>query len=91
MIKLFYKLLDVSANNIFASILKSLGVGLASGAAIYVLVSTYIQNVVATASTMPYLGLLALFSIDKGLSIILGAILTRASYQAMTVGFVKKG
>lgn len=84
-------MLDVSSNNTINSLLRSMGIGIASGAAIYALISHYLDTVIQSAYQMPYLNMMAMFSIDKGLSIILGAILTRASYESMNLSFVKKG
>lgn len=88
MIALFYKLLDVFSNNFFNKILKSFGVGVISGTAIYLIANKWIEYVVTRSSEMPYLGLLSLFGIDAALSIILSSILSRAFFesQKMTIG-----
>ncbi len=85
-----YKVLDVLSNNAVRNFLKSFGIGIGSGAAMYLLISTYIQTVVSKANSMPYLSLLSLFGIDAALSIILGAILTRATYLSTKATFTKK-
>ena len=90
MIALFYKLLDVFANKFFNSILKAFGIGLVSGTAIYLIASQWIQYVVTSSDSMPYLGLLALFGIDKALSIILSAILSRAYFESQKISFGRK-
>ncbi|NAS10261.1 DUF2523 family protein [Acinetobacter haemolyticus] len=86
---LLYKVLDIFANNSVRNFMTSFGVGLTSGAAIYLLVSNYIDRVIAQADTVPYLSLLSLFGIDAALSIILGAILTRVTFAASKVSFSK--
>lgn len=86
---LLYKVLDVFANNSVRNFMTSFGVGVTSGASIYLLVSNYIEYVISQANSMPYLSLLSMFGVDAGLSIILGAILTRVTYTASKVSFNK--
>ena len=87
---LLYKVLDVFSNNAVRNFLKSFGIGFTSGAAMYVLLKTYIDYVVSQANSLPHLNLLSLFGIDAGLSIILGALLTRALYLSTKASFTKK-
>lgn len=85
---LLYKILDIFSNKFFNSILKSFGIGVFAGTAIYLISSTWIEHVITKSSEMPYLGLLSLFGIDAALSIILSSILSRAFFesQKMTIG-----
>ncbi|RZG71450.1 DUF2523 family protein [Acinetobacter sp. WCHAc060025] len=88
--KIFYNVLDVFANNSVRTLITSLGIGIASGASAYVLLSQYIDSAVSQASTMPMLGLLSMFGIDTALSLTFGAILTRGSIEASKLSFARK-
>ncbi|OBS04258.1 hypothetical protein BAX55_18670 [Acinetobacter baumannii] len=88
---LFYKLLDVFANNFIRQFLTSMGIGLAVGLPFYLMLSTYVDRAVAQINSAPYLGLMAVFGIDKAMSIILTAILTRAYWESMKLRAVKRG
>ena len=84
---LLYKLFSVLAINSVRKFLTAFGIGITTGAAMYVLLNGFIQTVVARANEMPYLGLLALFGVDAGLAIILSAILTRSIYLSTKASF----
>lgn len=88
--RILYNVLDLFANNSARALLTSLGIGLVSATAVSVLLSQYIDTALSQASTMPLLGLLGLFGIDKALSILLGAVLTRASIEASKLSIGKR-
>lgn len=88
--KILYNVLDVFANNSVRTLITSMGLGVVSGTAAYVLLSNYIDQSIAQASTMPMLGLLGMFGLDKALSIIFGAILTRGSIEASKLSFARR-
>lgn len=88
--KLLYNILDLFANNSFRSLLTSLGIGLVSATAVQTLLSEYINTALNQASSMPMLGLLGMFGIDSALSILLGAVLTRASIEASKLSLGKR-
>lgn len=88
--RILYNVLDLFANNSARSLLTSLGIGLVSATAVSVLLSQYIDTALSQASTMPLLGLLGLFGIDTALSILLGAVLTRASIEASKLSIGKR-
>lgn len=88
--RILYNVLDLFANNSFRSLMTSLGIGLVSGTAVYTLLSQYIDTALNQVSTMPMLGLLGLFGIDSALSILLGAVLTRASIEASKLSLGKR-
>jgi len=90
MFKLLYKLLDVFSNNTVRNLMSSLGIGIMSGAGIYILITQFINQAISQAYNLPFLGLLGLFGIDKALAIIFGAVLTRASMEATNVSLYKK-
>lgn len=87
---LLYKVMDVGSNNFVRSFLTSLGMGIATGAGIYLLIDSYISQAVQRAESVPYVGLLGLFGIDTALSILLGAVLTRAAFEATKPRLSKK-
>lgn len=88
--RILYNVLDLFANNSVRALLTSLGIGLVSATAVSVLLSQYIDTALSQASSMPLLGLLGLFGIDKALSILLGAVLTRASIEASKLSIGKR-
>lgn len=88
--RILYNVLDLFANNSARALLTSLGIGLVSATAVSVLLSQYIDTALSQASTMPLLGLLGLFGIDTALSILLGAVLTRASIEASKLSIGKR-
>lgn len=88
--KILYNVLDVFANNSVRSLITGMGIGVASGAGAYLLLSNYIDSAVSQASSMPMLGVMSMFGIDTGLSIIFGAILTRGSLEASKLSFARK-
>lgn len=87
---LLYKVLDVGSNNFVRSFITSMGIGIATGAGIYLLIDSYITRAVQSAESVPYVGLLGLFGIDSALSILLGAVLTRAAIEATKPRLTKK-
>lgn len=87
---LLYRVLDLFSNNFVRQFLTSLGVGIASGLPLYLLISTIVDDVAAHFGSSPYIGLLAVFGIDDALGIILTAILTRAYWQSMKPRWVNK-
>lgn len=87
---LLYKVLDIGSNNFVRSFITSMGIGIATGAGIYLLIESYINRAVQSAESVPYVGLLGLFGIDSALSILLGAVLTRAAIEATKPRLVKK-
>lgn len=80
--RILYNVLDLFANNSARALLTSLGVGLVSATAASVLLSEYIDSALSQAASMPFLGLLGLFGIDTAISLLFGAVLTRASIEA---------
>lgn len=88
--RLLYKLLDVFSNNFVRQFLTSLGVGLATGVPLYLLISSIVDNVADHYGSSPYIGLLAVFGIDDALGILFTAILTRAYWQSMKPRWVTK-
>ncbi|MGS4875169.1 DUF2523 family protein [Acinetobacter nosocomialis] len=88
--KIFYGVMTLVANNSFRALLTSLGIGIATGAIFYDLVSNYINSVISSASAVPFISLLGIFGIDSGLSIIFGAILTRVSIEASNISLRKR-
>lgn len=88
---LLYKLFSVLAINSVRKFLTAFGIGVGTGVAMYTLLNTFIQTVVARANEMPYIGLLSLFGIDAGLSIILSAILTRSIFLSTKLSLRSTG
>lgn len=88
--KLLYTVLDLFANNFVRKLLTSLGIGLATGLPFYLLISTTIDNATDQISSVSYVGLLAVFGIDTALSILFGAVLTRAYYEAMQLKITRR-
>lgn len=79
------------ASDLLRKVLLSAGLGLASGAFFTILINLYIDKAVNSLGQIPasILGLLGLFGFDKALSIIIGALVMRASINAMQISFRK--
>lgn len=88
--KLLYKILDLFSNNFVRKFLTSLGIGIVTGMPFYILLSSMIDRAASQIGASPYVGLLAVFGIDKALSILFGAVLTRAYYESLNVRFSRK-
>ena len=88
--RILYNVLDLFANNSARALLTSLGIGLVSATAVSVLLSEYIDSALSQAASMPFLGLLGLFGIDTAISLLFGAVLTRASIEASKLSFGRR-
>ncbi len=88
--RIFYNVLDLFANNSIRSLFTSLGIGLVSATAVNVLLSNYIDTAINRASSMPMIGILSMFGIDTAISILLGAVLTRASIESSKLSLGKR-
>ncbi len=86
----FYGVMALFAHNTIRSLLTGLGIGIATGAIFYNVVSSYIESVISQSSSMPFISLLGIFGIDSGLSIIFGALLTRVSIEASNLSLRKR-
>ena len=72
-------------------ILFSAGIGLASAAFFNTIIGLYLDKAINSYSGLPaaILGLMGLFGFDKALSVIIGALVIRASINAMSISFTK--
>lgn len=79
------------ASDLLRRVLLSAGLGLATAAFFTTILNIYIDRVINNLGGMPasVLGLLGLFGFDKALSIIIGALVMRASINAMSISVRK--
>lgn len=82
---IFYKLLDLFANNAFYSIMKALGLGFTTFIISEALFEQMFRYVQSNMNNFEYVALIGLIGVDDGLSIIFGAIVTRISMNASKV------
>ena len=78
-------------SNFAKKVLIGAGVTLASGAVFNAILSAYINKAIAASSRIDstYLGLLSLSGLDHAISIIIGALIARATLLAANLSFKK--
>lgn len=78
-------------SNFAKKVLMGAGVTLISGAVFNLVLSTYINKAIAASSAIDttYLGLLSISGLDHAISIIIGALVARATLMAANVSFSK--
>lgn len=76
----------------FKKILLGLGVTVLSSAVISTVLNSYISKAIAAASSTDhtYLGLLGISGVDKAISIIVGALIAKATLVAYNASFIKR-
>ena len=78
-------------SNFAKKVLVGAGVTIVSGAVINIVLTTYINKAIAASSQIDstYLGLLSLSGLDHAISIIIGALIARATLLAANLSFKK--
>ena len=78
-------------SNFAKKVLMGAGVTLVSGAVFNAILSAYINKAIAASSSIDptYLGLLSISGLDHAISIIIGALVARATLMASNVSFKK--
>ena len=78
-------------SNFAKKVLVGAGVTIVSGAVINIVLTTYINKAIATSSQIDstYLGLLSISGLDHAISIIIGALIARATLLAANLSFKK--
>lgn len=78
-------------SNFAKKVLVGAGVTIVSGAVINIVLTTYINKAIAVSSQIDstYLGLLSLSGVDHAISIIIGALIARATLLAANLSFKK--
>jgi Protein of unknown function (DUF2523) len=78
-------------SNFSKKVLMGAGVTIASGAVINIILSTYINKAISASSSInpTYLGLLSISGLDHAISIIIGALVARATLLAANLSFTK--
>jgi hypothetical protein len=78
-------------SNFAKKVLVGAGVTIVSGAVINIVLTTYINKAIAASSRIDstYLGLLSLSGLDHAISIIIGALIARATLLAANLSFKK--
>ena len=78
-------------SNFAKKVLIGAGVTLVSGAVINIVLTTYINKAIAASSQIDstYLGLLSISGLDHAISIIIGALIARATLLAANLSFKK--
>ena len=79
-------------SNFAKKVLVGAGVTIVSGAVINIVLTTYINKAIAASSQIDstYLGLLSISGLDHAISIIIGALVARATLLAANISFTKK-
>ena len=78
-------------SNFAKKVLVGAGVTIVSGAVINIVLTTYINKAIAASSQIDstYLGLLSISGLDHAISIIIGALIARATLLAANLSFKK--
>jgi len=78
-------------SNFAKKVLIGAGVTIVSGAVINIVLTTYINKAIAASSQIDstYLGLLSISGLDHAISIIIGALIARATLLAANLSFKK--
>jgi hypothetical protein len=78
-------------SNFSKKVLMGAGVTLISGAVFNIILSTYINKAISASSSInpTYLGLLSISGLDHAISIIIGALVARATLMAANLSFTK--
>lgn len=78
-------------SNFAKQVLLGAGLTLVSGAVINIVLTTYINKALAASSQIDstYLGLLSISGLDHAISIIIGALIARATLLAANLSFKK--
>lgn len=78
-------------SNFAKKVLLGAGVTIVSGAVINIVLTTYINKAIAASSQIhsTYLGLLSISGLDHAISIIIGALIARATLLAANLSFKK--
>lgn len=78
-------------SNFAKKVLVGAGVTIVSGAVINIILTTYINKAISASSQIDstYLGLLSISGLDHAISIIIGALIARATLLAANLSFKK--
>lgn len=78
-------------SNFAKKVLVGAGLTIVSGAVINIVLTTYINKAIAASSQInsTYLGLLSISGLDHAISIIIGALIARATLLAANLSFKK--
>lgn len=78
-------------SNFAKKVLLGAGVTIVSGAVINIVLTTYINKAISASSQIDstYLGLLSISGLDHAISIIIGALIARATLLAANLSFKK--
>lgn len=78
-------------SNFAKKVLIGAGVTIVSGAVLNIVLTTYINKAIAASSQIDstYLGLLSISGLDHAISIIIGALIARATLLAANLSFKK--
>ena len=78
-------------SNFAKKVLVGAGVTIVSGAVINIVLTTYINKAISASSQIDstYLGLLSISGLDHAISIIIGALIARATLLAANLSFKK--
>ena len=78
-------------SNFAKKVLLGAGVTIISGAVFNIVLSAYINKAIAASSSInpTYLGLLSISGLDHAISIIVGALVARATLMAANISFSK--
>lgn len=84
------KVLTIFGSRSLATILTGAGLGLATSQFILTILNRYIDYAVNQMSGISVIGLLGLCGFDQALSIIIAALVMRATIQSQSISLVKK-
>lgn len=90
--KLLFTLLQKLFGSMGKRVLVGAGLGLASGAIVLTVVNYYVGKITAQAGALGSMaGILHLAGMDKAISIIIGAVVVRATLQSTKLSLIKAG
>jgi hypothetical protein len=88
--KLIYIALSFFASNLIKQALLGAGLGILSGAFVLTLVNQYINEAVTSMSSIGSVGgLMGLAGLDVALSIVIGAVVCRATISSLSIRLTK--
>ena len=88
---ILFGLTDWLLSNFAKKVLIGAGVTIVSGAVINIILTTYINKAISATNQIDstYLGLLSISGLDHAISIIIGALIARATLLAANLSFKK--
>jgi hypothetical protein len=84
------KSMDVFGSSAAKNMLTGAGLGLATAGFILTVLNHYIDSFAQSMNGLQIVGLLAISGVDVAMSVIIGALVTRATIQSQSISLTKK-